>query len=670
MRPVEEATRPRASRDFSPYVREAGAQLTSPSTLACVALTPATDLEPSSSTRFATGVSRVATALRISGERELTLYVIDTVVDMADESPAPTRDLLSALLPTPRRNVVDCPLYADSDSDDDGASRSTPRGASPWMRGGLGNQGALTPSDRFLSAAMSSSQRRAFTGRSRELLLAKNAREASREKATLKQHCNALEEKIRALELRAEEEANEKVEALKTEVVRLKADLTDAKRAAYEVSRAAAAAAAECVSAEAHERVRMELEEARVALEAARVAKQTVAAEHEKAASELTEKLAKEHKDALQNLEAKAMENDEWLRSALEERTSAVAALERERQQLAARVTELESVVAEGEACLRDLDVEREAQCRKYKRATAAETAGRLAAEATAAALSGEVTRLHGVIERCGLKPPKPAVETVDCMTSPMPVTEIKATTNAAEEDNNEKIHINATNYEASGDWQMTEEGTAVIGHEAESDEVMGLPVTPAFSVKATARAFEAAVAKQSITPRAMNTSMEDSAMGGGMGSVGPASVESRPIAKSTAMASLATFPLEYTPLSKPSTALAEARTRSVLTPTFAGDCRSASEVFAGDVDLVATIVTLVQCLCVLALTASRRSKPVVSLGIKVLSAVLITALMAMGMLLAMEVALQLSGDPPTLAVPMRMGGVPPRQTLRRLATA
>ena len=38
------------------------------------------------------------------------------------------------------------------------------------------------------------------TGRTRELLLAKNAREASREKATLKQHCDALEEKIASLE--------------------------------------------------------------------------------------------------------------------------------------------------------------------------------------------------------------------------------------------------------------------------------------------------------------------------------------------------------------------------------------------------------------------------------------------------------------------------------------
>jgi hypothetical protein len=40
----------------------------------------------------------------------------------------------------------------------------------------------------------------------------------------------------------------------------------------------------------------------------------------------------------------------------------------------------------EGEACLRDMEHEREEQRRKYKRVTAAETAGRLAAEATAGA--------------------------------------------------------------------------------------------------------------------------------------------------------------------------------------------------------------------------------------------------------------------------------------------
>ena len=151
--------------------------------------------------------------------------------------PAPQRDLLSSLLPTPptrhRRSV----LAADSDdSDDDGGGggggfRSrTPLGGGGGVGGSLGR----TPSDRFRSAEMSSGQRRAFTGRTRELLLAKNAREASREKATLKQHCNSLEDKIRSLEestTTASASAScEKMEQLETEVVRLKAELTEAKR--------------------------------------------------------------------------------------------------------------------------------------------------------------------------------------------------------------------------------------------------------------------------------------------------------------------------------------------------------------------------------------------------------------------------------------------------------
>ena len=155
---------------------------------------------------------------------------------MAEESPAPQRDLLSSLLPTPptrhRRSV----LAADSDdSDDDGGGGGGGfRSRTPLGGGGVGGSLGGTPSDRFRSAAaMSSGQRRAFTGRTRELLLAKNAREASREKATLKQHCNSLEDKIRSLESTTAASASascEKMEQLETEVVRLKAELTEAKR--------------------------------------------------------------------------------------------------------------------------------------------------------------------------------------------------------------------------------------------------------------------------------------------------------------------------------------------------------------------------------------------------------------------------------------------------------
>jgi hypothetical protein len=46
-----------------------------------------------------------------------------------------------------------------------------------------------------------------------------------------------------------------------------------------------------------------------------------------------------------------------------------------------------------------------------------------LSPSSTAAALTGEVARLHGALERFGysLKAAAPAVETADCMNSPMP---------------------------------------------------------------------------------------------------------------------------------------------------------------------------------------------------------------------------------------------------------
>lgn len=265
---------------------------------------------------------------------------------MADDSPAPQRDLLSSLLPTPRRNRSGgrSPLLVDSDdSDDDGPrvmNRSSPldRGssASSVARGGGG--GSLTPSDRFRSATMSSVQRRAFTGRTRELILAKNAREASREKDTLKQHCDTLEEKIRSFESAAASAAcdEKEIEQLKTEVARLKVELTEAKRSAYDVSRAAAAAAADSVSTEAHDRVRAELNEARNALDAARAAAAATQLRHEDTVKRLTAKLEVERDDAIiaavrvanEESDARAAENDEWLQSALQERTAAATALE------------------------------------------------------------------------------------------------------------------------------------------------------------------------------------------------------------------------------------------------------------------------------------------------------------------------------------------------------
>lgn len=410
----------------------------------------------------------------------------------------------------------------------------------------------------------------------------------------------------------------------------------------------------------------------------------------------------------------------------------------REKQSLGARVTELERVVAEGEACLRDMENEREKQRCKYKRATAAETAGRLAAEATAAALRDEVARLHGTLERFGfgLKPPA-AVETVDCMTSPMPTGSrmmVDADLDAEEEEEDEDATMTDNNDAtmADNDAMMMDNNDATMtvscdscesgtkkttgtratttpwtGDDASSSDILSMtPVkTPLTSVKAAARAIEASVIKATTTTKTTTpgggggggADMEDSAFGGGggMGSAGPASVASKPVNKSAVAAGMspAAFRFEYTPLSKPTAAAAAARTctgagagagaapLAARAPVFSGAGASPGVVSlaadfasAADVDLFAVLMTLMQCVCALFAVASRRLAPIASVGVggcvKVALGLLVTALVVIGLLLAAEVALQLSGDPPGLAVPIRMGGVPPRESLRRVTAA
>jgi|AntAceMinimDraft_1070359.scaffolds.fasta_scaffold18800_1 hypothetical protein len=571
---------------------------------------------------------------------------------------------------------------------------------------------------------MSSSHRRAFTGRSRELLLVKNAREASREKATLKQHCNDLEEQIRALESTSASESCEKMEQLKLEVLRLKADLTESKRTAYDVSRKAAAAAADSVSKEAHGRACAELQEARAELDVARAAAAAAKRRHEDAATQLTAKLGRERdvavstavRAAKRESEVKAAENDEWLQKALLERTAAASLLEREKQSLGAKVTELERVVAEGEACLRDMDHERDEQRRKYKRAAAAESAGRLAAEATAAALTGEVARLHGTLERFGggLRAHyEPAAETVDCTTSPMPAAMMAGAAGEVsdddydvddsrsgfnDDDDDDDLGDATMEYGSMTDCCETTPGPTTLEDDAAAAIAAALtsriehacPTTPlsmaslpqATRVKAAARAIEAAAGKAMTTPGDM--SMDDSAMGGaGNWSAGPASVGSKPVSKAAAAADMspAAFSFEYTPLSKPSAAAAaraagaaaagtaavapafggaEIPTGRVSVPYFAGDVASAA-----DVDLFATLMTLVRCMCVLSVAATRRSA---AAGARLAAVLLVTALVVVGVAAVAEVALQLAGDPPTLAVPIRMGGMPPKELLRRVS--
>jgi len=218
----------------------------------------------------------------------------------------------------------------DSDSDDDfspGASSAARRAS---VRFG------------YPSAGVSSASRI----RSRELAAARNFREASREKATLKQHCDALEDKVKALE----QSLSETVEVATARKERKETESS-------ERDEALAAAASRAAAAEA------ELAELRAEL-------------------------------------ALATENHEWLRRALEARTAANATAETERQALSARVVELERILDESEAHLSALQVEREAHKMKYKKRAAAATAQRLAAEATAAMLKGEMARMRAQMDK------------------------------------------------------------------------------------------------------------------------------------------------------------------------------------------------------------------------------------------------------------------------------
>ena len=97
----------------------------------------------------------------------------------------------------------------DSDSDGDdallgSAARAVRLGRTPTLRPG----------------SVSSAQR----ARSRELAAARSFREASRERATLKQHCDALEEKVRLLEATARSDAADRSDAVDAETAALRAE--------------------------------------------------------------------------------------------------------------------------------------------------------------------------------------------------------------------------------------------------------------------------------------------------------------------------------------------------------------------------------------------------------------------------------------------------------------
>ena len=298
----------------------------------------------------------------------------------------------------------------DSDSDDDHSPA-------------LGSTQRLALRFGYQSATVSSASRI----RSRELAAARTFREASREKATLKQHCDSLEEKVRLLE-----------------------------RSLSETVRG------EDVTAPGDTETRSEY--SHVELDGGATRREDESAAYVSEIATLKSELRS------------ATENHEWLRSALEARTCAASKSEREKQGLQSKVTELTRIVDESEACLRDSQIEREAHKARYRKKNAAATAQRLAAEATAAMLRGEVQRMKARHDKNHTSHvmSKLSVHVVDCASSPTHPSQGKvadasdAEGDDDENDENEKPNVGTPGARLQDDSAMGARG----GDDGESETV------------------------------------------------------------------------------------------------------------------------------------------------------------------------------------------------------
>ena len=316
----------------------------------------------------------------------------------------------------------------------------------------------------------------------------------------------------------------------------------------------------------------------------------------------------------------RAAENDEWLRRALQEKASTVAAMERERGTLVAKVAELEETVAEGEACLRDAEAQRDKMARRCKRVQA----GRLAAEATAAALTGEVSRLHAALERitnggdsemnANSTVLRHGKVTVECVRSPY------ASGVATGLDFDDDL---------DSDSELDEDESRCTNH----------PPVPKTTPGAALREL----------------SLGDSAMDAGSPSADSnGSVVSKHPNVGVSNNNQFEFRVEYTPESKPGKL-----THRMFTPTktdievvdalagFVGDCVSAATV---DGELVTFAVLAMR-------TASLMRSPVLKFiyGVAVVGAVLLA------MIVTWELVGAATGESPVKGISIRMGDVPPR---------
>ena len=317
----------------------------------------------------------------------------------------------------------------------------------------------------------------------------------------------------------------------------------------------------------------------------------------------------------------RAAENDEWLRRALQEKASTVAAMERERGTLAARVAELEETVAEGEACLRDAEAQRDKMARRCKRVQA----GRLAAEATAAALTGEVSRLHAALERitngndsemnANSTVLRHGKVTVECVRSPY----------------------------ASGVATGLDFDDDLADSDSELDEDESRCTNPPPVPKTTPGA---ALRELSLGDSAMDVGSPSADSNGSVVSKHPNAVASND--------DKFEFRVEYTPESKPGKL-----THRMFTPSktdievvdalagFVGDCVSAATV---DGELVT-----------FAVLAMRAASSMRSPALKFLYGIAVVGSVLLAMIVTWELVGAATGESPVKGISIRMGGVPPR---------
>ena len=319
----------------------------------------------------------------------------------------------------------------------------------------------------------------------------------------------------------------------------------------------------------------------------------------------------------------RAAENDEWLRRALQEKASTVAAMERERGTLAARVAELEETVAEGEACLRDAEAQRDKMARRCKRVQA----GRLAAEATAAALTGEVSRLHAALERitnggdvetnaASSTVLRHGKVTVECVRSPYASGVATG------------LHFD-DDLDSDSDSELDEDESRCTNHPPATKTTPG-----------------AALRELSLGDSAMDAGSPSADSNGSV-------VSKHPNAEASNNNQFE-FRVEYTPESKPGKL-----THRMFTPSktdievvdalagFVGDCVSAATV---DGELVT-----------FAVLAMRAASSMRSPALKFLYGVAVVGSVLLAMIVTWELVGAATGESPVKVMAIMMGGVPPR---------